>query len=140
MENIGLLIQIYLYWTAISLLVSVSLYLDIFDLNDPYPPPRYDETELKTLVHQIFPSLRLFGWTIQHDRNPNQNYYVAPNCPANKGELGVHYYDTELTLLEYIDSDPKLRVTCLPKQWQGLFHKPKRYSAVSQPFPTDPEY
>ena len=37
MENIGLLIQIYLYWTAISLIVSLVLHFDIFDLNDPYP-------------------------------------------------------------------------------------------------------
>ncbi len=37
MENIDLLIQIYLYWTAVSLLISLSLYLDIFDLNDTYP-------------------------------------------------------------------------------------------------------
>ena len=44
MENIGLLIQIYLYWTAISLLISVSLYFDIFDLNDPYP---YESTFCK---------------------------------------------------------------------------------------------
>ena len=37
MENIGLLIQIYLYWTAISLIVSLVLYFDILDINDPYP-------------------------------------------------------------------------------------------------------
>ena len=37
MENIDLLIQIYLYWTTISLIVSLVLHFDIFDLNDPYP-------------------------------------------------------------------------------------------------------
>ena len=37
MENIDLLIQIYLQWAALSLIVSVSLYLDIFDLDGPYP-------------------------------------------------------------------------------------------------------
>ena len=37
MENIGLLIQIYLYWTAISLIVSLVLHFDILDINDLYP-------------------------------------------------------------------------------------------------------
>ena len=44
MENIDLLIQIYLYWTAISLIVSLVLHFDIFDLNDPYP---YESTLCK---------------------------------------------------------------------------------------------
>ena len=37
MENIDLLIQIYLYWTAISLIVSLVLHFDILDINDLYP-------------------------------------------------------------------------------------------------------
>lgn len=37
MENIDLLIEIYLYWAALSLIVSLFLHFDIFDLNDPYP-------------------------------------------------------------------------------------------------------
>lgn len=37
MENIDLLIQIYLYWAALSSIVSLVLHFDIFDLNDPYP-------------------------------------------------------------------------------------------------------
>lgn len=37
MENIDLLIQIYLYWTTISLIVSLVLHFDIYDLNDQYP-------------------------------------------------------------------------------------------------------
>ena len=36
MENIDLLIQIYLYWAALSSIVSLVLHFDIFDLNDPY--------------------------------------------------------------------------------------------------------
>ena len=44
MENIDLLIQIYLYLAALSLIVSVSLYLDIFDLDGPYP---YESTLCK---------------------------------------------------------------------------------------------
>ena len=44
MENIDLLIQIYLYWAAISLIVSLVLHFDIFDLNDPYP---YESTLCK---------------------------------------------------------------------------------------------
>lgn len=37
MENIDLLIQIYLYWATLSLIVSLVLHFDIFDLNDLYP-------------------------------------------------------------------------------------------------------
>ena len=36
MENIDLLIKIYLYWAALSWVVSLVLHFDIFDLNDPY--------------------------------------------------------------------------------------------------------
>ena len=36
MENIDLLIQIYLYWAALSLIVSLVLHFDILDINDKY--------------------------------------------------------------------------------------------------------
>ena len=36
MENIDLLIKIYLYWAVISSIVSLVLHFDIFDINDPY--------------------------------------------------------------------------------------------------------